>query len=241
MKRSDDIKELATALAQAQGEFESVAKDSANPHFKSKYASLASAVKTAAPIISKNGLSISQDIGFDEQGDTLTSLLMHTSGQWKESTMRLHLVKNDPQGQGSATTYARRFSYMAILGLAPADDDDGNAATESVQQQRERESQRSSVPTASVRALIEEVDENDRPILDEVAKATLREWWVKTLPSGATADTVPETHLPDVEAKIAALAADSASRNEASTKTVDTQTGEITYAEDDPGRPFEGS
>lgn len=129
MPSSENLNELAAALSEAQSEFGAVAKDSENPFFHSSYASLASVVKTATPVISKHGLSVSQHLGFDSGVDTLTTWLLHSSGQWIKDTMRLHLVKQDPQSQGSATSYAKRYAYMAVLGLVADDDDDGNAAS----------------------------------------------------------------------------------------------------------------
>lgn len=134
MNHSDDLSELAAALAAAQGELATVGKDASNPHFNSKFASLAAVVQAAHPITSKHGLAVTQSLGTAETSDglidTLTTLLTHKSGQWTSDTMRLHLTKADPQGHGSATTYARRYAHMAILGLAP-EDDDGNAASSS--------------------------------------------------------------------------------------------------------------
>jgi ERF superfamily len=126
---SEQLNELGAALSKAQGEFGSVPKNSNNPFFKSSYADLATVVQTAAPIITKQGLSVSQFPGYDGEGDTLTTLLLHSSGQYIAQTMRLHLTKTDAQGQGSAMTYARRYSYMAVLGLVADIDDDGNAAS----------------------------------------------------------------------------------------------------------------
>lgn len=124
-----ELDQLAAALSAAQGEFEAVAKTETNPFFKSKYAGLPDVVRAASPILAKHGLSICQMIGYDGEGDTLTTYLMHKSGQSLCGTMRLHLVKDDPQGQGSAVTYARRYAYMAALGLVADEDDDGNAAS----------------------------------------------------------------------------------------------------------------
>jgi len=95
--------------------------------------------------LAKHGLAVTQGISF-QQGfsdnanvlhDTLTTTLIHKSGQWIESEMQLHLPKQDPQGQGSAVTYARRYAYMAILGLVADDDDDGNSASRPRLQQRQ--------------------------------------------------------------------------------------------------------
>jgi len=135
--KSSEINELVTALVAAQSEFSAIPKTSDNPFFKSKYAALPDVVAVANPIITKNGLSVSQFIGIDHEGrDILTTYLMHTSGQFISQDMLLHLVpdKNNvitPQGQGSAVTYARRYSYMSVLGLVADEDDDGNTASQS--------------------------------------------------------------------------------------------------------------
>lgn len=124
---------LAAALSAAQGEFNAVPKGGTNPHFRSKFPELADAVKTAAPVLAKHGLAVTQPVDFDDHlRHYLTTILMHASGQELRSRMLLKPVKEDPQSLGSAITYARRYSYMAILGLAP-DDDDGQAASSPTQ------------------------------------------------------------------------------------------------------------
>ena len=129
--KSEQINELAAALAKAQAEFSAVPKDSQNPFFKSSYAALPEVVKTATPVLAKHGLAVSQFISVDDNGnDALMTYLIHSSGQYIAHTMKLHLIKDDPQGQGSAVTYARRYSYMAALGLVADVDDDGNAASQ---------------------------------------------------------------------------------------------------------------
>lgn len=125
--------QLAAALVKFQAEIGAVAKTSANPFFKSKYAALPDVVQHAQPVLAKFGLAVSQTVGFwaTDTGviDTLTTTLVHESGETVRDTMRLHLVKDDPQAQGSAITYARRYAYMSILGLVADEDDDGNAAS----------------------------------------------------------------------------------------------------------------
>ena len=137
--RSTKIDLLATALCAAQAEFTAVEKNSENPFFSSRYADLAAAVKMATPIVTRHGLAVSQLIGFDEKGETLTTWLLHKSGQFLCQPMRLRLVKADSQSQGSATTYARRYSYMAVLGLVADEDDDGNAAQKAQKAQKAAE------------------------------------------------------------------------------------------------------
>jgi len=130
--QSEHINELAAALNKAQAEFSAVPKDSVNPFFKSSYAALPEVVKTATPILSKYGLAISQFINLEEGIDVLTTYLLHESGQYINHSMRLYLVKNDPQAQGSAVTYARRYSYMSVLGLVADVDDDANSTSSAV-------------------------------------------------------------------------------------------------------------
>lgn len=134
-QRSEQINELAAALAAAQAEFSAVPKGSDNEFFKSKYADLADVIKTGSPVAAKHGLAVTQWIGFDDKGDVLTTVLLHTSGQFVSDTMRLHsskldrqgnILPPDPQALGSATTYGRRQAYMAALGLVADVDDDGN-------------------------------------------------------------------------------------------------------------------
>jgi len=131
--QSEQINELAAALVAAQAEFSAVPKGTVNPFFKSKYAALPDVVNHAAPVLAKHGLSVTQAISFVALDalvlDTLTTTLLHKSGQFMQSQMLLHLPKQDPQGQGSAVTYARRYAYMSVLGLVTDDDDDGNAAS----------------------------------------------------------------------------------------------------------------
>jgi len=127
--RSENIEELVKALVGAQGEFSAIPKGSVNPFFKSKYAALPEVIAHTTPVLVKNGLAVSQHIDFDGDHDLLTTYLLHTSGQYIAHSMKLHLVKDDPQAQGSAVTYARRYSYMAVLGLVADEDDDGNAAS----------------------------------------------------------------------------------------------------------------
>lgn len=129
MNRSEQINELAAALAKAQGEMRFAAKGNVNPHFKSKYADLASVIEALREPLSRNGLAHTQ-LCRDGEGGTVVvdTVLMHASGQFIASTMTMRPQKNDPQGVGSALTYARRYALQGICGLA-SDDDDGNAAS----------------------------------------------------------------------------------------------------------------
>lgn len=123
---SNEINELAKALNLFQAEVVTVSKTAENPFFKSKYAPLDAIMLAAQPVLTKHGLAVSQLIDNIDGQSALTTTLMHTSGQSISSTMPLLLAKQDAQGQGSAITYARRYSYAAILGVVIDEDDDGN-------------------------------------------------------------------------------------------------------------------
>jgi hypothetical protein len=125
--QSENIGELAAALAKAQGEVGTVAKDSANPFFKSHYASLAAVWEATRPILSKHQLSVVQMPSHDEAGYYVETQLMHSSGQWIRSRTYMKPVKDDPQGIGSLISYARRYALQAVTMICP-DDDDGEVA-----------------------------------------------------------------------------------------------------------------
>ena len=133
MNKSETINELATALSKAQAAIKGAVEDSANPHFRSKYASLQSHLNAARDPLSKNGLAITQlltDIHCENMNlVTIETVLMHSSGQWISSTFSVPVSKADAQGFGSAVTYARRYSFAAILGIAPVDDDGTDAVS----------------------------------------------------------------------------------------------------------------
>jgi hypothetical protein len=129
MITSEKIDMLSAALAKAQGEMNPALKDSTNPHFKSKYADLSSAWLAAQGPVTRNGLAVVQ--GFEpgpEKSLLIKTRLIHSSGQWVESTLPFYPLDQKPQTLGSCITYGRRYSLMAILGIVPDDDDDGNAA-----------------------------------------------------------------------------------------------------------------
>lgn len=127
IEKSSSIKNLAMALSEFQGSVDAISKDSSNPFFKSKYASLENIVTSIRPILKENGLAVSQLPVGDNQ---LTTMLMHRTGEYLCSTVRMTPKDNTPQGQGSAITYMRRYALSAVLGIVTDEDDDGNAATQ---------------------------------------------------------------------------------------------------------------
>lgn len=126
---STDIKELATALAKAQSEFLVAGENKNNPYFKSAYADLMSVVSASRPALTKNGLSVIQIVTDADDGKWLITKMMHLSGQWVQSKVRIVPAKNDVQSISSTITYMKRVCYVALVGVVVGDeDDDGEAA-----------------------------------------------------------------------------------------------------------------
>jgi len=125
--KSDNIEKLAEALSGAQSEMKGAKKDSVNPFFKSNYADLDTVIKSCFPQLTKYGLSVIQGTDTDDKGGFyVTTMLMHKSGQWIKSKLKMPITKPDAQGVGATITYARRFSLSAMVGIAQTDDD-GNS------------------------------------------------------------------------------------------------------------------
>jgi len=134
-ERSASIAALAKALLEFHSNITPIGKDGSNPHFRHRYATIANILKSVRPHLTKAGLVVTQ-MPVEENG--LSTLLMHgESGQYIQSTCRMKPTKQDPQGQGSAITYMRRYSLMSILGLED-DDDDGNAASGKNERKQEK-------------------------------------------------------------------------------------------------------
>ena len=121
---------LAKALAAAQAEMKSAAKDASNPHFKSKYADL-EAVNEAARVLAGHGIAIMcVPDGWQDNRIVIRAMLVHESGESMEGRLEMPVSQpNNPQAVGSALTYARRYAVSALANIATSDDD-GNAATD---------------------------------------------------------------------------------------------------------------
>ena len=129
METSAEIIEIVKAICSMQGEMRGVAKDAINPHYKSRYLSLDAVWESIKLPLFSNGLCVTQDV--TSQGNTVSveTRVFHVSGQWmKFGPLVMQLGKLDPQSVGSATTYAKRYSLCAALGIVADIDDDANAA-----------------------------------------------------------------------------------------------------------------
>lgn len=177
MNTSESVAKIAPALLAAQKAITFAAKDAVNPHYKSKYADLPTVIDAVKPALNEAGIVFIQSASPSEPGYlAMTTRLMHQSGEWIEDTATLPLPKADPQGYGSASTYARRYGLAAICGLYQ-NDDDGNAAQKPAAQ----------APTpippmtlndeqiASIEALASEVNVPIKRILDKAGVSALNE------------------------------------------------------------------
>ncbi len=136
MIKSESIIELSKALVQFHVKVDKVKKDANNPCFKSKYASLSSILDSIDMPLIECGLSIVQ-MPSGENG--LTTLLLHSSGEYIGETYVMTPTKNNPQGLGSAITYQRRYALGAILSLNIDEDDDGNGASSPPSEKKPKE------------------------------------------------------------------------------------------------------
>lgn len=183
------MKQIASAFVKAQRAFGPALKTHTNPAFRSKYADLSACIEAVIDSLHENGIAVIQRQHESDNGVTVETMFLHESGETLECG-RLHVpaAKQDPQGYGSALTYARRYSLMAACGIAP-EDDDGNAA------QRKPAATTKPIPitakqAADIQALISEVG------ADKVAFLA----WVEQV-SGQAVESVkdiPSNALPAV-------------------------------------------
>ena len=132
--QSSEITEIVKALVGFNGDVAAVKAEAINPFFNSKYADLNSIFKAIRPALIKNKLAVSQGNRYctESNGFYVTTMLMHESGQWIKSEVRMPIGgKKDAHAVGGACTYGRRYGLSAILGISVDADDDGNLNTKS--------------------------------------------------------------------------------------------------------------
>jgi hypothetical protein len=141
--QSEAIDQIVPALIKARGSFKAAVRDAKNDAFKrngvgSGYATLDSVIDAVTESLLANGIYYTQPTDVVDGRTMLYTRFIHSSGQWIGGTYPIHPIKNDPQGEGSALTYARRYALMALAGIAP-EDDDGNAATKAATKDNKRQ------------------------------------------------------------------------------------------------------
>lgn len=134
MKRSETFGEFSKAFAKFQAEVTNPKMTAENPYFNSKYSPLSEVLNTVRPPLTKNGLSVYQDVASQEDQVIITTTIFHESGEWLESSPLIlpahQKLKNgnkefNAQGAGSAISYAKRYQLQAALGIAADEEDDG--------------------------------------------------------------------------------------------------------------------
>lgn len=137
MKYSQSIKNISLALLEAQKKIGSAKKGAENPFFHSKYADLGSVMEACKDALNENGITILQPIDSDEHGVYVETTLLHSTGEWISASMRIApKSETNPQDQGSAISYARRYSLQSMV-FIPAEDDDAEKATQAVRENRQ--------------------------------------------------------------------------------------------------------
>ena len=129
MNKSDKLDKIVPALINAQKQIKNVSKDAKNPYFKSNYATLDNCISSTKHILNDNDIFVSQAPTVIDGNSVIETILFHSSGQYLGSNYPVVASKaNDPQAQGSAVTYARRYSLLATLFVGTGEDDDAEHA-----------------------------------------------------------------------------------------------------------------
>jgi hypothetical protein len=167
---------LAKALAAFQADLPVVTLDGDNPHFKSKFATLANVTRIVLPKLSEHGLAFSAGSRVEEGLLILEAKLLHESGEYESASFPI--TETNPQKVGSAVTYYRRYALAALTGVVADADDDGNAA---------------STPSAAERQITKAASRPAaRPANDAPAQAEVREWIGGDADKKATANAAYE-------------------------------------------------
>lgn len=193
------MQKIAAALVKAQKGFSPALKTSSNPHFRSKYADLSACVEAVIDSLNDHGIALLQMTHECTDGVIVETVFVHDSGEML-SAGKLHVpaAKHDPQGYGSALTYARRYSLMAACGIAP-EDDDGNAASKP---KVEAKPQPKPEPKAAPKPAAKAIDEDAINVLMDMyitflpeakTEAELSAYWKS---NAAEAQRI-EQHAPD--------------------------------------------
>ena len=174
--QSESIKELATALAKAQAELKPILADSevkvatkTGRDYTYKFAPLDKVFRETMPILAKYGLAIAQGVDFEGDTTFVETMLMHESGEWKQTRLPFKMLPN-PQDTGSLITYYKRYSWQAMIGVpSSGEDDDGNAA-----KQADKDEQKKAQDAAfqTLKTALAEIE----------VLAHLRNWWKKHKP-----------------------------------------------------------
>jgi hypothetical protein len=155
------MQKVASAFIKAKRAFSPALKDKTNPAFRSKYADLGACLDAVNDALLENGIALYQETHDDPSGVTVETVMLHESGEsLRSGKFHVPAAKQDPQGYGSALTYARRYSLMTACGIAP-EDDDGNAGTDAARKQAAKPPAADLSPKARAQRITEGVASGD--------------------------------------------------------------------------------
>jgi len=181
------MQKIAQSFVKAQKAFGPALKSSTNPHFRTKYADLSACVEAVIDALNDNGIALIQHTHDCDNGVSVETIFMHESGEML-STGRLHVpaAKQDPQGYGSALTYARRYSLMAACGIAPEDDDANAASKKFVKPEPKPEPKGEPKVETKIPAHIEGFDTGWQIKVTVTPEANLEDWSEKVTQAAKT-------------------------------------------------------
>lgn len=193
IQQSESVGHLFAALVAAQAEMRNPPKDSVNPHFKSRFADLATVLDTVKPVLARHKLGVIQlPCEVEGVGPALTTMLVHASGEYVRGTIALRPAKQDPQGVGAAMTYARRYGLQAVLGITADDDDDGHHASRPPQQKQHAPPPKKRPTNDELRALLTSRGWKWPAVLDALNRNHNTDY-----PPDALPDNILTDHLTD--------------------------------------------
>ncbi len=194
MKTSQSISKISGALLSAQKKIGAASKESVNPFFKSKYADLGAVMECCKQALNESGISVLQPVVIENNIACVETTLLHESGEFITGCQPIVCKQeHDPQAQGSAITYARRYSLQSML-FIPAEDDDGNKATNGNSQHQQKQPAPTKQPAKSAQPPTPEIFEM-HGVIDsvEVKGSDNAKVFVYTLNNGGKCGTYSET------------------------------------------------
>lgn len=192
-----DNNPLIEALVRARAEFPPIPKDSTNPHFKNRFASLDSVLGAIVPVLAKHGLVVVQPV----RGQAVETTIWHTCGEAITSSYPLP-EQSDPQKLGAAVTYARRYSLCALLGITADEDDDGNAASGASKARKDRQRAQEGPSEAAGEAIPRHRTEDPPPTQQGPSKAAAVAYVAKTLNEAFPPEPGEDVELPEGQQRV---------------------------------------
>jgi len=205
-------KTLYEAILRVQGELPKVSKSGSNPHFGSKFVTLDALMDAVLPVLNRNGLVWTTRPGYRPENETAvlryqltfkTALAGTAKDESLEGEMLLLAAKDDPQGQGAAITYARRYALTAVLGITADEDDDGNRAVkarqESQQRQREARDPNRPMPDDAMARMAHAAAEAGLDLVELGTKVGIEEGQIPTIAQGRKIKGLIEEANPPVD------------------------------------------